>query len=187
MGQGNQPGETPGQGGPGRGDPFGEGQPGGGLGGLAEDQEGLRRMLEDLRRGLPGEGGGEALERAEREMGTARDALEQGDADGALQDQVEALDALREGAQELAQQQQGQPGQSQQAGRDGRGGDVRDEDPFGRPRASDGPMDGDSVRVPDASTLRRARELMDEIRRRAGDRTRPPPELDYLDRLLDRF
>jgi len=43
------------------------------------------------------------------------------------------------------------------------------------------------VRVPDASVMKRARELMDEIRRRAGDRTRPMEELQYLDRLLDRF
>jgi uncharacterized protein (TIGR02302 family) len=199
MGQGTQPGQGQGQG-QGRGDgqggqQFGQGQPqpgqggqpgGTDLGAIARDQEALRRMLEDLRRGLPGEGGGEALGRAEERMGSARDALEQGDADGALQDQVEALDALREGAQELAQQMQ-QPGQSQQAGRDGRSGDVRDEDPFGRPTATDGPLDGDSVEVPDAEVMKRARELMDEIRRRAGERTRPPAELDYLERLLDRF
>ncbi|TVQ56930.1 MAG: TIGR02302 family protein [Rhodobacteraceae bacterium] len=182
-GEGQQRGEgQPGDGGPGTGEP-GLGDPGG-LGGLAQEQEQLRRMLDDLRRGMPGSG---ALDRAEEQMGSARDALEQGDADGALQDQVDALDALREGAQELARQQQGQPGQAQQAGRDGRGGDTADADPFGRPRATDGPMDGDSVRVPDAWAMRRARELMDEIRRRAGDRTRPPIELEYLDRLMERF
>jgi hypothetical protein len=145
-------------------------------------------MLEGLRSGLPGQGQSEALDRAERSMGEARDALREGDANAALQNQVEALDALREGAQDLAQQmQEGQPGQGQQAGRDGRSGNVRDEDPFGRPRATDGPLDGDSVRVPDASVMQRARELMDEIRRRAGERTRPAEELDYLRRLLDRF
>jgi len=136
---------------------------------------------------MQGGAGREALDRAEGAMGAARDALEGGDADGALQDQVEALDALREGAQEMARDMQNQPGQAQQAGRDGRAGDVRDEDPFGRPTASDGPLDGASVRVPDASVMKRARELMDEIRRRAGDRTRPMEELQYLDRLLDRF
>jgi len=191
QGQGDQPGQGQGQaqGQPGgRGE--GRGQPGGpDLGAIARDQESLRRMLDDLRRGLPGGGGdaGEALERAERSMGQARDALGGGDADGALQDQVEALDALREGAQDLAQQMQNQPGQAQQAGRAGQSGDVRDEDPFGRPTATDGPMDGDSVAVPDAGAMKRARELMDEIRRRAGDQTRSPLELDYLRRLLERF
>ena len=48
-------------------------------------------------------------------------------------------------------------------------------------------MDGDSVRVPGAALGKRARELQDEIRRRAGERQRPEEELDYLERLLDRF
>ncbi len=169
-------------GGQGRAD---QGRPGGpDLGSIARDQEGLRQLLDDLRRGLPGN---EALDRAEREMGSARESLEQGDAEGALQDQVEALDALREGAQELAEQMQQEPGQAQQAGREGRSGDVRDEDPFGRPTATDGPLDGDSVRVPDAAIANRARELMDEIRRRSGERSRSESELDYLRRLLERF
>ena len=34
---------------------------------------------------------------------------------------------------------------------------------------------------------RRARDLLDEIRKRSGDQTRPTLELDYLKRLLDRF
>jgi hypothetical protein len=195
QGQGQQQGRGQGQG-EGQGGRSGQGRPD--LGGIARDQENLRRMLDQLRQGLaPGEGEGgqgqgpggpdEALDRAERSMGEARDALERGDADGALQNQVDALDALREGARDLAQRQQGQPGQSDRAGREGPSGNVREEDPFGRPTATDGPLDGDSVRVPDGSVMKRARELMDEIRRRSGERTRPPAELDYLDRLLDRF
>jgi hypothetical protein len=145
-------------------------------------------LLDDLRQGLPDGGGGrEALDRAEEAMRGAREALEGGDADGALQDQVDALDALREGAQQLAQEQMNQPGQAQQAGREGQSGDVRDEDPLGRPSATDGPLDGNSVDVPDASAMKRARELMDEIRRRAGEAERPTEELDYLRRLLERF
>ena len=62
-----------------------------------------------------------------------------------------------------------QPGQANQSARDGRGGDAREEDPFGRPTATDGALEGDSVRVPDASVMKRARELLEEIRRRAGD------------------
>ena len=33
----------------------------------------------------------------------------------------------------------------------------------------------------------RAREILDELRRRAGDFNRPQLELDYIDRLLRRF
>jgi hypothetical protein len=35
--------------------------------------------------------------------------------------------------------------------------------------------------------MQRARDLLDEIRRRSGDLGRPELELDYLRRLLDRF
>jgi hypothetical protein len=34
---------------------------------------------------------------------------------------------------------------------------------------------------------RRAQDLLDEIRRRTGEQTRPDSELDYLRRLLDNF
>ena len=159
---------------------------------IARDQQALRELLDQLRDQVPGGGSEEtrrALEEADRAMGDAVDQLEQGDARGAVDDQVRALDALREGRQslgrDLAEAQGRQDGQ--QAGRDGRGADARDEDPLGRPRASDGPIDGDATRVPGASLGKRARELQEEIRRRAGERERPEPELDYLERLLDRF
>ena len=46
---------------------------------------------------------------------------------------------------------------------------------------------GDDVEVPDRASLRKAGEILGELRRRAGQRTRPRPELDYIDRLLRRF
>ncbi|MEM8754779.1 MAG: DUF4175 family protein, partial [Pseudomonadota bacterium] len=78
-------------------------------------------------------------------------------------------------------------GQGDQAGRTGPGADGEREDPLGRPQASDGPIDGEGVRVPGAALGKRERELQDEIRRRSGERERPAEELDYLERLLDRF
>jgi 8-oxo-dGTP pyrophosphatase MutT (NUDIX family) len=44
-----------------------------------------------------------------------------------------------------------------------------------------------SVRVPDQMEQARTRELQEELRRRGADRTRPQPELDYIDRLLKSF
>jgi hypothetical protein len=35
--------------------------------------------------------------------------------------------------------------------------------------------------------LQRARDILEELFRRAGERTRPLFELDYIDRLLRRF
>jgi len=56
-----------------------------------------------------------------------------------------------------------------------------------RPTANRGALEGSDTRVPGEEALKRARELLDEIRRRSGERTRPQLELDYLRRLLDRF
>ena len=42
-------------------------------------------------------------------------------------------------------------------------------------------------RLPDANDLARARDILQELRRRAGERGRPPQELDYIDRLLKEF
>lgn len=159
---------------------------------IARDQEALRQLLDDLRGNLPGSAGDEtrqALEDAERAMGDAVDSLENGDERQAVDDQVRAMDALREGRRSLGQDladAQAQ-GQGEQAGREGRGGDAEREDPLGRPTRNDGAMDGDSVRVPGAALGKRAKELQDEIRRRAGERQRPAEELEYLERLLDRF
>jgi Flp pilus assembly CpaE family ATPase len=35
--------------------------------------------------------------------------------------------------------------------------------------------------------LRKAREILDELRRRAGEPARPPLERDYIERLLPQF
>lgn len=201
-GEGRRPGEGQGQGeGTHRNQGQGEGQGGSrpGEGGadssdqIARDQEGLRQLLDQLRSGLPGSIGEDArraLEDADRAMGDAMKNLQQGDDRAAVDDQVRALEALREGrrqaGQDLANEAQ-QGDESNQAGREGRGGNASTEDPLGRPRASNGPNSGDSVNVPGAAPGKRARELQEEIRRRSGERTRPPEELDYLDRLLDRF
>ena len=46
---------------------------------------------------------------------------------------------------------------------------------------------GGEVRVPDRGERLRAREILDELRRRSGERHRPPVERDYIDRLLKMF
>ncbi len=61
------------------------------------------------------------------------------------------------------------------------------EDPFGRNGPSFGPQTGGNVKVPSQMDIQRAREILEELQRRAGDRGRPENELDYLDRLLRRF
>jgi hypothetical protein len=61
-------------------------------------------------------------------------------------------------------------------------------DPLGR---RNGPDDGSHVEIPAApdanSMAERVRAILDEIRRRAADRTRPGDEQDYLRRLMKQF
>ncbi len=173
QGQQGRPGEQQGQGG----------------GSLSDRQEGLRGELGELREGLRGSGAEEpsALSRAERAMRDAEEAIAEGDLGRAARRQGEAIENLREGAQALAEtlleelaQQGGQGAQQQGMGPEGR-------DPLGRPQRSSGPQQGDGVEVPEESEIQRARRILEELQRRAGERDRPPVELDYLNRLLRRF
>ena len=61
-------------------------------------------------------------------------------------------------------------------------------DPLGRQMDGNGNMItmGDPL-AEGIDPARRARDLLDEIRRRSGQRDRPQDERGYLDRLLDRF
>ena len=61
-----------------------------------------------------------------------------------------------------------------------RGGGQANRDPLGR-KQGDRLDDGDSVKVPNEITVQRARAILDELRKRLGQPTRPPVELDYLD------
>ena len=163
---------------------------------LAERQRDLQRQLQDQAQNLPGtnsEEGREAqemLDQAGRAMDEAADALERGDLAEALDSQSEAMEALREGmgqlGEALAQDQSGeQPGQGQAQG--DMAPDQPMQDPLGRAAGNAGSLgtEEDFERREDA--FRRARDLMDELRRRSAEQDRPDVELDYLRRLLDRF
>ncbi|MCF4166725.1 TIGR02302 family protein [Zavarzinia compransoris] len=163
--------------------------PGGDMSGLARDQEDLRRQLGEMLRQL-GEAGlpmPDSLTEAERAMDRARGALEGDDPAAAAEAQGQALSALREGLQDLGEQMAQQlglrRGQGQGAGQEP--GDERD--PLGRPRPGREFGSGNDVRVPTEAEAKRVREILNELQRRAGDRTRPAEELDYIRRLLDRF
>lgn len=62
-------------------------------------------------------------------------------------------------------------------------------DPLGRPlhQGTSGSEEAGDVRVPDEMEQARTREIQEELRRRGAERTRPQPELDYIDRLLKPF
>jgi hypothetical protein len=67
------------------------------------------------------------------------------------------------------------------------GADDSGRDPLGRAAGANGMGDRGMRLNGNLSTDMRARELFDEIRRRADDPNRPEAEREYLRRLLDTF
>ncbi len=158
---------------------------------LADRQEALRQELQRQRGNLPGAGtesgdaAREALKGAEGAMGQAEEALRDGRLADALEHQSEALDALRDSIRNLdealaEQQNPGQQGDQNTAGR------QNSQDPLGRSGSGGAEADGDNL-LQSEDAYGRARELLDEIRRRSGDFDRSEIERNYLERLLDRF
>jgi uncharacterized protein (TIGR02302 family) len=135
-----------------------------------------------------GDGDGDGLGDADSAMGDADGRLGEGNADGAVDSQGKALDALRKGAQKLAQAMQPGEGEGQQdgpgnqAGRQQSGG--RDADPLGRPLRGRDLGDDLTVKIPGEIDVQRVRRILEELRRRLGDTSRPQLELDYIERLL---
>jgi len=192
-GQGEGSAEGQGQRGNGEGEQ-GDQQGQGGRDSLAQRQRELQNEVERQRGNLPGQGteagdaAREALRRAEDAMRGAGNALEQNDLPGAIDQQAEAMDALREGMRNLgeamAEQQRNQQGQQGTA--EGQTGGQR-QDPLGRNAGATGQAGTDDQLLQGEDVYRRARELLDEIRRRSGEGARTDEEIDYLRRLLERF
>jgi uncharacterized protein (TIGR02302 family) len=164
-------------------------------------REQLKKLLEEMRkRGQAGQQGqqgqqqgqdpGEGLGQADGAMGDAEGRLGQGNADGAVDAQGRALEALRRGAQSLAQQMQQGQGQGPGPGQPGRTGQARanqDTDPLGRPLRGREYGDDVTVKVPGEIDVQRARRILEELRKRFADPLRPQLELDYIERLLKDF
>jgi uncharacterized protein (TIGR02302 family) len=167
---------------------------------LGQRQQALRDRLQELQRKMRGLGmqNEQGLSDAEEAMREAENAIGQGQDGPAVDAQGRAIEGLQRGMQGMAQQmqnmmQQGdgteqagdQPGQGNPQGRGQTS--QRDNDPLGRPTRSRDFSDG-RVRVPNAgeSASQRAQRILEELRRKLGDPTRPREELDYFERLLRR-
>jgi len=160
---------------------------------LAEEQAKLRkelgeamRQLGDLMGEIP-----EALGEAERAMREAEGQLGRGAPGQALAPERRALDKLGQGLGQAMNQMGMQFGRGLglglgqgQRGRMGR--QDQGTDPFGR-QPGQGAGDDDRVKVPPPDAIGRAREILEELRRRAGEPHRPALERDYIERLLRRF
>ena len=178
---------------------------------LQQDQQGLRDRLRKLQdelakrgmgqgkrgeRGQQGQQGQDAdqgdgedgLGEADSAMGDAGGKLGEGNAEGAVDSQGKALDALRKGAQSLAEAMQQGDGEGQadgpgnRVGRQQSGGNQSD--PLGRPLHGREFGDDLTVKIPGEIDVQRARRILEELRRRLADPARPQIELDYIERLL---
>ncbi len=151
--------------------------------GLGQRQADLEKALREMMDKLKGMGANppDQLDGAGQAMGKAGEALGQENGERATEQQTLALDKLRQGAKSMAEQMMSSSGQQGRANANG------SRDPLGRPLPTQQPDTGDSVKVPEEADVQRAREILEELRRRLGEATRPPAELDYIDRLIERF
>jgi uncharacterized protein (TIGR02302 family) len=179
---------------------------------LQQDQQGLRDRLKKLqqelaKRGMgPGQKGqkgqqgqgddqadqgdqdGDGLADADSAMGDADGRLGEGNADGAVDSQQRALDAMGKAAKKLADAMQPGDGDGpgdgpgDQRGRQQSG--AQRTDPIGRPLHGREFGDDFTVKIPGEIDVQRVRRILEELRRRLADPQRPQIELDYIERLL---
>jgi uncharacterized protein (TIGR02302 family) len=151
-------------------------------------QEALRRQLGEIMRRL-GEITGDIprpFGRAEGAMRRSSKALGENRPGAAVPPQTEALDQLREGARAATEQLMKKFGGAMATAGPGMPGGPQpgQPDPFGRQTPGGQGTSQGAVEIPGEADVERARRILDELRRRAGERNRPPVERDYIDRLL---
>ncbi|HWY80542.1 MAG TPA: TIGR02302 family protein [Roseiarcus sp.] len=172
---------------------------------LGDRQRGLRDRLAELQRQLKSLGmkGEKGFDDAQGDMKEAEGDLKGGQGKSgqsgqsgkgaAVDAQGRALQALRDGAQGLQKQMDGQ-GQGKGKGKGGKGtyvgrrsrpGEMPGDDPLGRGAEGEkGREDGPLKQS--AGAAERARRVIEELRRRLADPDRPVDERDYLERLMKR-
>jgi uncharacterized protein (TIGR02302 family) len=159
----------------------------------AQQQQALRDALAKLRQQIQQMGGdpGGAFEDAERAMGEAQGALGEGRPGDATGPQGEALQALQQAGQGLMQQMMSGMGFGPGWDPDLMGPNPMlqgKRDPLGRPLPEESRgFDSGDVKIPSESDVQKAKRIVEELRRRAGQRSRQPYELDYIERLLHQF
>ena len=128
----------------------------------------------------------EKMGMAEQEMRQSADALGENDPIGSGPHQEKAIEYLKDAQEELAQQFRQRMKQMVGIGMSGSGQQY---DPLGRRYDDDENGRGvdSKVEVPDELEKKRVDEIINELRERSGDRSRPQEELEYLRRLLRQF
>ncbi|MCI5046899.1 MAG: TIGR02302 family protein [Aquisalinus sp.] len=166
-------------------------------GDLRRDQQALADELSDVLEDLGdvdasenGEDIRRAFEEARDFMNEAVEGLSADNPNMASQAQEGALDALRRGAEGIAEevmraQYEGEDGQNEQGFAENVDGTPAEVDPLGRPYGAAVP--GNAIGIPDLSDPERARELVERLRQRLSEPGLSRDEIEYLERLLQRF
>ena len=111
-------------------------------------------------------------------MRLSEEALRKGDLAEAGDAQQDAIQALREAGEALAEAVSERSGDQE--------GEGDGDDPLGR--SDNGFNNGnDKADIDDRDNATRSRELLEELRRRAAEQKRKAEERQYLERLLKRF
>lgn len=166
----------------------------------AQEQGSLRGRLGDIMKKL-GEGLPKVPDnfgRADQSMKGAVKELKDGDSSGSLPHQREALKelegAMDESTKQIAEQLQQTMmnfGMPQEGPGYGEGFDPlgrRQEGGQGGYGNADGSGSGsDFVKIPEERERRRVQQIIEELRTRSNDYTRPKDEREYIDRLLNQF
>lgn len=143
----------------------------------AAEQKALRQALEQLGKSMPQPP--DSIAEAERSMRGAESSLSEGEWAEAADQQAEAVKRLQEGARQMIERMEAARGKGAPA--------LLPRDPFGRTLNGSTFADDGRTKVPGRSDTMRAREILQELRRRSGQPHRPEPERDYLKRLLKPF
>ncbi|MBI3438498.1 MAG: DUF4175 family protein [Proteobacteria bacterium] len=167
----------------------------GGQGGqhLADRQSRIQQGLSQAQRAASdaGSASNPDFDAAGRAMQQSEQALRAGDLRGAETAQDTVLDRLRRGASQLSQEMR--DSDTRENGGSNAQASGSDRDPLGRASGDSGQGEGNGegafgMRLNGNLTGEmHARELFDEIRRRADDPNRPEAEREYLRRLLNTF
>ena len=143
----------------------------------AAEQKALRQALEQLGKSMPQPP--DSIAEAERSMRGAESSLGDGEWAEAAEQQTEAVKRLQDGARQMMERMEAAGTKGSPA--------LLPRDPFGRTLNGPTFADDGRTKVPGRSDTMRAREILQELRRRSGDQHRPEPERDYLRRLLKPF
>nr|WP_035007945.1 TIGR02302 family protein [Bartonella washoeensis] len=145
----------------------------------AELQSELLKLEKELSaQGLEQSG---ALKRAEEKMNSAKTALDQGNHQTSIENQSDALEALRQGAQNVLEKMREV---LKKAGDNQNAVSGHEEDPLGRPLSSKSDQGQEGTIIPQVSDQMRARQILEEIRKRLGKEHIQEAEKNYLERLL---